>query len=500
MTILDRRAFLKALVGAVAAWNLLPRIQVAEAILKLRTSGEWVNDIHTQLNRTWVFKVAPLSSVPEMQALLSEAKAAGKSIAIAGGRHAGGGQQFASNEWLVDTRPFKRVLDFDSDQGTITVEAGIQWPDLIRETLRLQEGKTHQWGIIQKPTGTDHISIGGSLSSNVHGRGLTFKPFIQDVESFILMNADGQLLPCSRTENPELFRLAIGGYGLFGLITSVTLRLQPRQQVQRMVQMTNTEQLIPMFQQAIRNGAKYGDFQFKIDPASEGFLTEGIFAAYQPLGCEVFPDSLNKALSVDAWAELVYLAHVDKKKAFEKYSSHYLETAGQIYWNDTNQVGPYKDGYHELLDRKLETGPATEGITELYVPPETLPDFMNAVAADFRKHKTDLIYGTIRMIRRDDESFLPWARQDYACVIFNLHTPHSKGGIAGSKAAFRRLTDRAIERGGSYYMTYHRYARKDQVLACYPQFPEFLALKRKHNPDERFQSDWYRHYKKMFGA
>ena len=66
--------------------------------------------------------------------------------------------------------------------------------------------------------------------------------------------------------------------------------------------------------------------------------------------------------------------------------------------------------------------------------------------------------------------------------------------------AFRRLIDYAIERDGSYCMTYHRYARQDQLLACYPQFPEFLELKRKYDPDERFQSDWYRHYKGMFSS
>jgi hypothetical protein len=57
----------------------------------------------------------------------------------------------------------------------------------------------------------------------------------------------------------------------------------------------------------------------------------------------------------------------------------------------------------------------------------------------------------------------------------------------------------AIRRKGTYYLTYHRYARQEQVLACYPNFPEFLHLKKKHDPQEVFQSDWYRYYKTMFG-
>jgi hypothetical protein len=37
-------------------------------------------------------------------------------------------------------------------------------------------------------------------------------------------------------------------------------------------------------------------------------------------------------------------------------------------------------------------------------------------------------------------------------------------------------------------------------MACYPQFKEFLHLKRKYDPTERFQSDWYRYYRKLFAS
>jgi FAD/FMN-containing dehydrogenase len=93
---------------------------------------------------------------------------------------------------------------------------------------------------------------------------------------------------------------------------------------------------------------------------------------------------------------------------------------------------------------------------------------------------------------------LAWAKQAYACTVFNLHTVHSPEGLEGSQAAFRRLIDMAARRGGTYYLTYHRYATRQQVESCYPQFKEFLELKRKYDPEERFQSDWYRHYRVMF--
>jgi FAD/FMN-containing dehydrogenase len=143
---------------------------------------------------------------------------------------------------------------------------------------------------------------------------------------------------------------------------------------------------------------------------------------------------------------------------------------------------------------------ASEMITEIYVPRTGLASFLDHVRDDFRRHRVELIYGTIRLIERDDESFLAWAREPWACIIFNLHVAHTGDGVRKASADFRRLIDRAIERSGSYYLTYHRFAERHQVEACYPQFAEFLRLKRQHDPDERFQSDWYRHYRDMFAA
>jgi FAD/FMN-containing dehydrogenase len=137
-------------------------------------------------------------------------------------------------------------------------------------------------------------------------------------------------------------------------------------------------------------------------------------------------------------------------------------------------------------------------ITEICVPREALAAFLADVSTDFRRFNVNLIYGTIRLIRRDDETFLAWAKEDYACVIFNLHTGHTPDALQKTQADFRRLIERGIRYGGSYYLTYHRWATPRQVQICYPRFREFLRLKTQHDPDERFQSDWYRHYRTLF--
>jgi len=67
---------------------------------------------------------------------------------------------------------------------------------------------------------------------------------------------------------------------------------------------------------------------------------------------------------------------------------------GQLYWSDTHQLGAYTDDYHKGIDTRLGSkDPATEVITEIYVPRQRLPDFMNEVARTFRSNGVPIIYG-----------------------------------------------------------------------------------------------------------
>jgi len=411
-----------------------------------------------------------------------------------------GAQAFGEGSVHVDTSALSRVLDLDPETGLVDVESGILWPELVARLHELQPGVV-VWSIRQKQTGADRLSIGGALAANAHGRGLTFKPLVEDVESFRLIDAQGDLLECSRTLNRSLFRLAIGGYGLFGLIYSVRLRLARRQKLERVVRVMTTDELMPAFEERVAQGFTYGDFQFAIDSESDDFLRRGVFSCYRPVHPDTPIPADQRHISPGKWENLLHLAHASKSEGFRRYAEHYLATDGQVYWSDTHQMGTYIDGYHTRLDARMGAcSKGTEVISEVYVPRARLTAFLVDARAAFRAHAADVIYGTIRLIQRDDETFLPWAREDFVSFVFNLHTDHTQAGIERSAGAFRALIDVALEHGGSFFLTYHRFATREQVERAYPEFRDFLARKLHHDPEERFHSDWYRHYRDLFMA
>jgi FAD/FMN-containing dehydrogenase len=369
----------------------------------------WVNDIHSQLNPTRVLGISQPRSLEDVQSLVRAARKDRKAISVAGGRHAMGGQQFGTDTLLIDIRKMSRVLNLDRKHGILEIEAGIEWPELVDGYLSLQSRDSKTWGIAQKQTGADRLTVAGTIAANAHGRGLKMKPFVSDVESFVLVDATGTAQMCSRTENPELFRLVHGGYGLFGVVTSVRLRLAPRRKLERVVEIRTVDDLIAAFEKRITDGFQYGDFQFSIEHASEDFLHKGVFSCYRPVTMDTPIPPAEKQLTDENWRQLLYLAHTDKKQAFDRYADYYLSTNGQMYWSDLHQLSIYPDNYHREIDAKLRAPyPATEMITEINVPRPALKGFLDEVREDFRKNRVELIYGTVRLIERDDESFLPW--------------------------------------------------------------------------------------------
>ena len=456
--------------------------------------GVPVNDVHSRLNATTVSRVESPRDLDELRSTVRACSAAGEPFSIAGARHAMGGQQFLSAGVLIDTRALDQPLAHDSARGLLRIGAGAAWPQVMRAANAVPADHG-AWSIRQKQTGADDLTLGGSVSCNAHGRGLAMGPLVDDIEALTLLTPQGEAVECSRDRNADLFAHAVGGYGLFGIIADATLRLVKRTAVRRLVDIIDLEDAVNAVYRRAAQGCTYGDFQYAIDLADDSFLRRGVMACYQVVEGAA-PDDGGADLSRDDWLALLKLAHTDKRRAFARYASYYLESHGRLYWSDAMQLGTYIPTYAEFLaESHDEPGRPAESlmITELYVPPPRILEFMVAARAVLRATGVEDIYGTIRAIRGDATTILPWAREDYACVIFNLRTIHTPAGLEQTRRAARALIDAAIALSGSFYLTYHRWATREQLLTCYPRLPDFLRRKRELDPKDLLRSDWYDH-------
>lgn len=113
-----------------------------------------------------------------------------------------------------------RLLAFDPTTGILRAEAGLSLRELIRVFL------PRGWFPPVTP-GTSYVTLGGMVASDVHGknhhRDGTIGAHVQRIK---LRVASGDVVECSRTQHPMLFRATLGGMGLTGHILEVELKLQ----------------------------------------------------------------------------------------------------------------------------------------------------------------------------------------------------------------------------------------------------------------------------------
>jgi hypothetical protein len=177
----------------------------------------------TGLVQIGVERVAKPESTGEVQDLVSEYEGP---ISIGGGRFSMGGQIVTEEALFIDMRSMDDVLQYDAAKREITVEAGITW----REIQEHVDGDGLSVQIMQS---YGNFTVGGSLSVNAHGRYVNRGPVVHSVASMRVVLADGTLVEASRETNPVIFFGVIGGYGGLGVITEVTLKLEPNQRVRR---------------------------------------------------------------------------------------------------------------------------------------------------------------------------------------------------------------------------------------------------------------------------
>lgn len=458
-----------------------------------------LNDVQSKLNETDMDRIEIPSDVDAISHIITSARDSGMQICPAGSLHSMGGQQFAAGAISLSSKGLKGIGPLDATRQTVTVQSGATWPELVHWLRSSVENSQEALTIIQKQTGADELSLGGALSSNIHSRVLGRKPIVADIESFNIINPHGERLLCSRDENTELFRLAVGGYGLFGFVDSMVLKLTKREKLRRKVGEYSVEEVIPALEEFTGEGATYGDFQYMTDETSSDYLSKGILSVYTPLIGDGDIGEDNVGLSIEDWKKLFVLAHTDKSRAYSEYLAHYLSTDGQLYWSDDHQFSPYLPESGQMLASQMGWKTfASLMITEIYVPRVSFGKFMSNARTTLIKNNSNVVYGTVRLIEKEEESYLRWASEDYACVIFNLLVEHSTEGKLLAMKQFQDLIDCALKENGSFYLTYHRWARKDQIEKAYPQFPQFLEKKEEYDPQNVFTSDWYRYFVDMF--
>ena len=172
-----------------AATRLLLGIALCSASPVMSQNPLVLNDVHSRLNATEVAEIIQPKTTADVVAAVRRAEASGLQVSISGARHSMGGQQFAKGSLHLSMRSMNRALSLDLTRRLVRAEAGITWTELLEELEKRQSNEPTLLTFHQKQTGADELTLGGAVSSNIHGRGLNWQPLVQDLESVTLVKA-----------------------------------------------------------------------------------------------------------------------------------------------------------------------------------------------------------------------------------------------------------------------------------------------------------------------
>lgn len=274
-----------------------------------------------------------------------------------------------------DGSRLNRILGLDPMHGLLEVQAATPWHAIAAE---LRPGDQRANVRTTMPT------VGESIARNAAGPDGT--PAVNHVASLTVVTPDGELRRVSRQRNRELFALIIGGYGLFGTVYSVTLRIAT--------------------------------------------LAHAVERATQP-----------------------------QEMTFQKCRAN----------------------------RELE----------LLIPPEALDAFVTETDTRCSDWRIPLQSVAVRQTAKEDDSYLRWAKRDFAEVKLSLAEPVGLSAAVRGAQLRHELIDAAIEMGGSFHIACTGDATREQTETCYPQLKDFLAAKRRFDPHERLVNGWYLHQREL---
>ncbi len=391
-----------------------------------------------------------------------------------------GGQTIYPEGISINMLPFKG-MSLDEHKNLLHVQAGAKWADVI--PYLDQHGRS-----VAVMQSDNSFTVGGSLSVNCHGWQYGRPPIASTVESFHLMQADGSVVVCSRIQNRELFSLALGGYGLFGVILDADLRVVPNERLRLEQHVVPFGRAMESFACSLRENPEVEMAYARMNITPQKMFDEVLINVFRR---ESGPIPPLTAAGSNWFPRLVFRGSAGS--AFGKEMRWSAETKIQRELTGTvfsrNQL--MNDNAEWYLDRSQET---IDILHEYFVDREHAGGFLAAARKIIRKYNEDLLNVTVRDVKADPDTFLNYARKDSLAFVMFFSQPRTPAGDAEMQAMTRELVDAVLQAGGGYYLPYRLHATSAQFRQAYPQADEFFNLKRKYDPQELFQNQFYRKY------
>lgn len=381
--------------------------------------------------------------------------------------------------WVLKTEKMNHFLSFDRERGILQCEAGVSLDEIISHFA------PRGWFPMINP-GTKYVTIGGAIANDIHGKAHHADgSFVNCVLDFTILLADGRILKASREENEDLFWANFGGLGLLGTILTATIQLRKIETtyfVQKAIPARNLEEMLEAIEETedkYRHSVAWIDSLAKGKDLGKGVLVVGNEAKLQELPPKYKADPLKVAgkpkISVPFFLPSFSL---------NTFTVSLLNKALYIRQKSGNGLAHY-DGFFFPLDmiNKWNRGYGKRGFIQyqFVLPEENGKENIRRILSEITKSNCIPFLNVLKKFG-EGQGVLSFPMKGYTFAIDFPVTPQLK--------PFTEKIDKMVlEAGGRIYLGKDAYLDKETFRAMYPQYNEWLEIKKKYDPGNHFSSD-----------
>jgi FAD/FMN-containing dehydrogenase len=417
----------------------------------------------------------------QLKNILKYAKENNLKISIAGARHTMGGHTIYPNGIVLNMLPYKQ-MELDTTNNILTIGSGALWEDALKYLDKY--GKS-----IAIMQAFSSFSIGGSISVNGHGWQKNLPPIAASVISFTLLTQNGEIKNCSRQENQELFKLVIGGYGLFGVILDVKLKVVENIALQYKYIRLSPENYLSYYKKYISDNPNVNLVFGRLRISDKHFLEEATLNYFEKVAATI--PVLQNEKSTEA-QRLVFRGSVNSE--YGKRLRWDLETGmNKVSKNEIYSRNELLNDHVSLIENKDTS--STDLLHEYFIPERNFNQYIQDLKPILKNSKIDLLNVTIRGVQKDNDSYLCYAKENVFGFVLLFNQKKTDEQEKEMKILTNQLVAVALKNEGTFYLPYRLHIDREKMRKSYLNADKFFELKLKYDPEELFNNKFYEHYK-----
>lgn len=475
--------------------NVILKEIIFDSLLPWSQKYGTVND-SSCLNRTNVAGIVKVKNVEDIKNAVVYAKENNLKISLAGVKHSQGGQAFSDGGLILDITNFNKIT-LNEEAKTINVESGATWHDI--------QNKLHPKYAVKAMQSTDIFTVGGSISVNAHGMDHQAGSVGGTIISMNVLTPSGEILKVSKTENPELFKLIVGGYGLFGIILDVDLEITENLVYNSAREIINYKEFPEYFKNTLEPNKDIGLFYGHLSTSPDSLLNEMLLFTYTkaPNQDELQIPELTEVTNTKLRR---FIINFSKKgpmaMRLKWFTEKYIEPKIESCSVTRNQA--MKDGEECLISRnepmhdsvkylKNDLKTETDILQEYFIPRENFVAFVDDLRSYISENKINLLNASVRIVHKE-ENELTYSPENSFAIVLYINQKTNVEGNEKMKKTTEDLINISKKHGGRFFLPYQLHYSKDQLKENYPNIENFFAKKKQYDPNELLVNKWYLKY------